>query len=95
MIKISMKMLKVLMEKFKVSARSKVLPFIANSNIDKSCLDRSKLHLNRRGSSFLTNNFQKFVNSLWKSDPFGTIHKVRTLKFGDFHISFPLYAFKQ
>ena len=40
------------------------LSFIGNSNIDKSCLNRIKLHLNRRGSSFLANNFKKFVNSL-------------------------------
>ena len=43
---------------------SKGLSFIDNGNIDKSCLNRSKLHLNRRGSSFLANNFKKFVNSL-------------------------------
>ena len=43
---------------------SKGLSFIDNSNIDKSCLNRSKLHLKRRGSSFLANNFKKFVNSL-------------------------------
>ena len=43
---------------------SKVLSFIDNSNIDKSCLNRSNLHLNRRGSSFLANTFKKFVNSL-------------------------------
>ena len=36
---------------------SKALSFIGNINIDKSCLNRSKLHLNRRGSSFLANNF--------------------------------------
>ena len=36
-----------------------------HSNIDKTCLNRrSKLLLNRRGLSFLTNNFRKFVNSL-------------------------------
>ena len=27
-------------------------------------------HLNRRGSSVFANNFKKFVNSLWKSNPF-------------------------
>ena len=50
-----------------------VLYFIDNSNIDKSCLNRNKLHLNRRGSSFLANSFKKFVNSLWKSNPFAEI----------------------
>ena len=40
------------------------LSFIDNGNIDKPCLNRSKLHLNRRGLSFFRNNFNKFVNSL-------------------------------
>ena len=43
---------------------SKGLSFIKNNNIDKSCLNKGKLHLNRRGSSFLANNFKKFVNAL-------------------------------
>ena len=43
---------------------SKGLSFIDNNNIDKSCLNKGKLHLNRRGSSFLANNFKNFVNSL-------------------------------
>ena len=43
---------------------SKGLSFIDNNNIDKSCLNKGKLHLNRRGSSFLANNFKKFVNAL-------------------------------
>ena len=43
---------------------SKGLSFIDNGNIDKSCLNRSKLHLRRRVSSFLANNLEKFVNSL-------------------------------
>ena len=51
---------------------SKGLPFIDNSNIGISCLNRSKLQLNR-GSSFLANNFKKFVNSSWKSNPFAEI----------------------
>ena len=40
---------------------SKGLSFIDNNNIDKSCLNKGKLHLNRRGSSFLANDFKKFV----------------------------------
>ena len=43
---------------------SKGLSFIDNNNMDKSCLNKGKLHLNRRGSSFLANNFKNFVNSL-------------------------------
>ena len=43
---------------------SKGSSFIDNNNIHKSCLNKGKLHLNRRGSSFFTNNFKKFVNAL-------------------------------
>ena len=43
---------------------SKGLSFIDNKNIDKSCLNKGKLHLNREGSYFLDNNFKKFVNAL-------------------------------
>ena len=28
-------------------------PFIGNDNIDKSCLDNSKLHLNQKGAKIL------------------------------------------
>ena len=43
---------------------SKGLSFNDNNNIVKSCLNKDKLHLNRRGSSFLANNFKRFVNAL-------------------------------
>ena len=56
--------IKSINEKIQNLCTSKGLSFIDNSNIDKSCLNRSKLHLNRRGSSFLANNFKQFVNSL-------------------------------
>ena len=56
--------IKSINEKIQNLCTSKGLSFIDNSNIDKSCLNRTKLHLNRRGSSFLVNNFKKFVNSL-------------------------------
>ena len=65
--------IKSINEKIESLCTSKGLSFIDNSSIDKSCLNRSKLHLNRRGSSFLANNFKKFVNSLWKSKPFAKI----------------------
>ena len=42
----------------------KGLSFIDKNNIDKSCLNKGKLHLNRQGSSFLANKFTKFVNAL-------------------------------
>ena len=61
------------MKKIQSLCTSKDLSFIDNSNIDESCLNRSKLHLNRRGSYFLANNFKKLVNSLWKWNPFPQI----------------------
>ena len=39
--------------------------FINNSNIDSTCLNRSKLHLNKSGTSLLIKNFSKAVNSPW------------------------------
>ena len=35
--------------------------FIDNSNIDASCLNKSKLHLNRKGTSYLGNNFRNHI----------------------------------
>ena len=35
--------------------------FIDNSNIDGSCLNRSKLHLNRKDTSYLANNFRNHI----------------------------------
>ena len=37
---------------------------LAEVFIDRTCLNKGKLHLNRRGSSYLANNFKKFVESL-------------------------------
>ena len=65
--------IKSINEKIWSLCTSKGLHFINNSNIDKSCLNRSKLHLNRKGSPFLANNFKKFVNFLWKSNPLAEI----------------------
>ena len=39
--------------------------FIINSNIDSTCLNRSKLHLNKSGTSLLIKKFSKVVNSAW------------------------------
>ena len=39
--------------------------FINNSNIDSTWLNRSKLHLNKSGTSRLIKNFSKAVNSVW------------------------------
>ena len=54
-------------EKLKRWCIGKGLTFIDNNNINESCLNRGKLHLNRRGSSYLANNFKKFIESLWES----------------------------
>ena len=35
--------------------------FIDNNNIDASCLNKSKLHLNRKGTSYLANNFRNHI----------------------------------
>ena len=35
--------------------------FIKNSNIDVSCLNKSKLHLNRKDTHYLANNFRKHI----------------------------------
>ena len=51
-------------DKLKRLCVSKGIFFIDNNNIDRSCLNRGKLHLNKRGSSYLANNFKKFVNAL-------------------------------
>ena len=51
-------------EKLQRFCNSKVLSFIDNNNINRTCLNKGKLHLNRRGSSYLANNFKKFVGSL-------------------------------
>ena len=45
-------------EKLKRWCIGKGLTFIDNN------LNRGKLHLNRRGSSYLANNFKKFIESL-------------------------------
>ena len=43
--------------------KGKGIPFIDNSNIKSSSLNRSKLHLNNSGTALLTKNFSKIVNS--------------------------------
>ena len=43
--------------------KGKGMIFINNSNIDSTCLNRSKLHLNKSGTSLLIKIFSKAVNS--------------------------------
>ena len=45
--------------------KGKGMIFINNSNIDSTRLNRSKLHLNKSGTSILIKNFSKAVNSAW------------------------------
>ena len=40
------------------------MDFINNSDIDGSCLNRAKLHLNRKGTATLAKNLCRFVRSL-------------------------------
>ena len=35
--------------------------FINNSNVDVSCLNKSKLDLNRKGTHYLAKNFRKHI----------------------------------
>ena len=50
--------------KLKSYCNSAGMDFIDNSNIDGSCLNRGKLHLNRKGTAALAKNFCRFVGSL-------------------------------
>ena len=50
--------------KLKNYCNSAGMGFIDNSNIDGSCLNRGKLHLNKKGIAALAKNFGRFVRSL-------------------------------
>ena len=50
--------------KLKNYCNSAGMDFIDNSNIDGSCLNRGKLHLNRKGTAALAKSFCRFVRSL-------------------------------
>ena len=65
-----MKILKALIKIFKVCAHPKVCLLLTIAILINHT---GKLHLNRRGLSFMANNFKKFVTSLWKSNPFAEI----------------------
>ena len=49
-----------ILQKFRLS---KGLLFVDNSNMDASCLNRGKLHLNRQGTSILADSFRKSLVS--------------------------------
>ena len=50
--------------KLKNYCNSAGMDFIDNSNIDGSCLNRGKLHLNRIGTAALAKNLRSFLRSL-------------------------------
>ena len=50
--------------KFTNYCNSAGIDFYDNSDIDGSCLNRSKLHLNRKGTAALAKNLCRFVKSL-------------------------------
>ena len=50
--------------KLKNYCNSAGMDFLDISNVDGSCLNRGKLHLNRKGTAALAKNFCKFVRSL-------------------------------
>ena len=50
--------------KLKRYCNSAGMDFIDNSNIDGSCLNRGKLHLNRKGTAALAKSVCRFVRSL-------------------------------
>ena len=44
--------------------KGKEIKFINNINIDGSCLNRSKLHLNKSGTALLVKNFQRLLSQI-------------------------------
>ena len=51
-------------EKLKRWCIGKGLTFICNNKINEFSLNQGKLHLKRRGSSYLANKFKKFIELL-------------------------------
>ena len=50
--------------KIKTFFESKGLYFIDNSNLDSSCLNRGKLHLNRKGTAYLARNIRNAISNI-------------------------------
>ena len=55
--------IEIINKKLKRWCTGKGFTFTNNNNINESCLNQGKLHLNRSGPSFLANNFTKIVES--------------------------------
>lgn len=51
-------------EKLKKICDENLIDYIDNSNIDESCLGLKKLHPNKKGKSFLANNFIRYLSTL-------------------------------
>ena len=56
--------IKKINSKLKSFCEGKGLYFLDNENIDGSCLNRGRLHLNRKGTSMMKKNISNFINSI-------------------------------
>ena len=60
-----MEEIKEINRKLENLCKGKGIKFINNSNIDGSCLNRSKLHLNKSGTALLVKNFSQALKPNW------------------------------
>ena len=51
-------------------AKKNKIDIIDNKNLDASCLNYKQLHLNRKGNSYLQNNFLDYLNCVWLENSF-------------------------
>ena len=76
--------------------KGKGMIFIDNNKIGSTCLNRSKLHLNKGGTSLLIKNFSKAVNSIWliNEDDNGKVLNVTNSSIVSFSRVSPLFNLK-
>ena len=60
-----MEEIKEINRKLENLCKGKGIKFINNSNIDGSCLNRSKLHLNKSGTALLVKKFSQALKPNW------------------------------
>ena len=72
--KIGLKWVKSIKVKFQHFCTSKGFSFNGN-DVNKSCLNKAKLCLNKWGSCLSDNSFKKYVNPLWTLDAFAKIYQ--------------------
>ena len=53
---------KLMNDRIKKFATNNTIALINHNNIDDSCLSTKKLHLNKKGNSYLANNFIKYLD---------------------------------